>query len=539
MKQKRLTYMKNIILPCFLLSALTGIITGGLIFLFKIAASWVIGRSEEIYAFVRTYPVYLPLLLVGAVLLGVLTWLILRHAPHCRGGGIPTAVAILRGLIPFHWIKSIFLLFASAMMSFLVGVPLGNEGPSVQMGTAVGRGTVHVAANKHRAWDRYIMTGGACAGFAAATGAPLTGIFFAFEEAHRRFSPMIFMSAATAVVASSTVMNALCGATGINPSLFDIRLEISLSLLHLYAVLVVGLVCGLCAVLFTKLYRAMRALLRKGLARVPFLCQILIIFVAVSLIGVVSAACIGSGHGLIEELLEGHGVWYLLILYACVRAIFLIVANNVGITGGLFVPSLAFGAILGALCARAMIAVGILPEEYYVIMVIVGMASFLGASSRTPITAIMFAAEALCGFSNLLPIALGVTVAFLVIETVGLPAFNDTVIEGKVEAEHAGKTPQIVDAHFTVQPGSFAVGKEIRDILWPPTCVILSVEKSAEGKQNAEPGLSADDILHVHYQTYDPLRTVELLEDLIGEQDGSNARASMHLGNEGHQVPEL
>ena len=197
MERNRFIHVKNIIFPCLLLSTIAGMFTGTLIFLFKIAASAVISYSVKIYAFFRADPAWLPLFLVGAALLGLFAWLTLCNAPHCRGGGIPTAVAILRGLIPFHWIKSIFFLFASAMLTFLGGVPLGNEGPSVQMGTAVGRGTVRIFANKHQAWDRYIMTGGACAGFSAATGAPVTGIFFAFEEAHRRFSPMIFMSAAT------------------------------------------------------------------------------------------------------------------------------------------------------------------------------------------------------------------------------------------------------------------------------------------------------------------------------------------------------
>ena len=36
------------------------------------------------------------------------------------------------------------------MGSFLFGVPLGNEGPAVQMGTAIGKGSVSVFAKKQR-----------------------------------------------------------------------------------------------------------------------------------------------------------------------------------------------------------------------------------------------------------------------------------------------------------------------------------------------------------------------------------------------------
>lgn len=538
MKNKRSTYIKNILTPCLLFSFITGMITGGLIFLFKIAASAVISLSESIYAFVRTHPVYLPLLILGAAAIALLSALILRNSPNCRGGGIPTSIALLRGLIPFHWLKSVFLLFASAMLTYLGGVPLGNEGPSVQMGTAVGRGTVRIFARNNQAWDRYIMTGGACAGFGAATGAPLSGIFFAFEEAHRRFSPMIFMTAAVAVIAGNSTMELLCELSGISSSLFGFSINTVLPLKYVWATLIVGLVCALFAAVFTKFYRVSFKFFKRKLTKIPFALKLVAVFVSVSLIGFAGAEFLGSGHSLVDMMLEGHGVWYMLLIYICVRAILLIVANNAGVTGGLFVPSLAFGAMIGALCGKAMIALGMLPDEYYIIMVVTGMAAFLSASSRTPITAIVFSVEALSGLSNILPIAAGVTFAFLIIETIGISAFTETVIETKVEDTHDGKTATVIDTHLTVRPSSFIVGKEIRDILWPPTCVVLSVQKAPLASDEHSVGISADDILHVHYQTYDNTETIGLLEAIVGKQT-ADPNTKMHEMEKNHLIPDL
>ena len=98
------------------------------------------------------------------------------------------------------WIQSIFALYISALITFLVGVPLGNEGPSVQMGAAVGKGNSRLLKKNRLAWERYFMTGGACAGFAIVTGAPLSGIMFALEEAHRRFSVALFSVASFSVL---------------------------------------------------------------------------------------------------------------------------------------------------------------------------------------------------------------------------------------------------------------------------------------------------------------------------------------------------
>ncbi len=538
MEQRKSDRIGSRLLPCLLFASLAGIFTALLIFAFKLAASAVIELSAKIFDFVRTDPRYLPLLLLGAALIGFVAALILRIAPNCRGGGIPSSIALLRGLIPFQWIKSVTLLFVSALLSYLGGMPLGNEGPSVQMGTAVGRGTVRCFAKRHPAWDRYIMTGGACAGFAAATGAPLTGILFAFEEAHRRFSPMIFMSAATSVITGSTVMQLLCELTNTPMSLFGFSISVVLPLKFIWVAIAVGLICGILAVFFTKFYSLCRNFITIRLSRLPFVLKTVIVFVAVALIGFAGEHLIGSGHHLIDLLIEGAGVWYLLLLYFGVRAILMVVANNVGVMGGLFVPTLAFGAIVGSLVASASIRLGILPASYYAVIVTVGMASFLSASSRTPITAIAFAGEALCGLSNLLPIIAGVTISYLVIEALGVTAFNDTVIEAKVEETHRGKKSQIADAHMTVQSNAFVIGKEIRDILWPPTCVILSVDKAASHSEHTSPGIQEGDVLHLHYQTFSPSDTMDELEALLGAQN-RDSRMRVRFGKKNSHVPEL
>ena len=67
---------------------------------------------------------------------------------------------------------------------------------------------------------------------------------------------------------------------------------------------------------------------------------------------------------------------------------------------------------------------------------------------------------------------------------------------------------------MTVQQGAFVIGKEIRDILWPPNCVLLSVKRT-EGDGS---GMLAGDVLHLRCQTYDEPETLLLLEALVGAQ---------------------
>ena len=200
MKDHRSHYIKNLLLPCLVFSTVTGVFSALLIAGFKLAATAVIGLSERIYAFVRMNSLWLPALIFGAVIIGFLASLILTFSHSCRGGGIPTSIAAIRGITGFKWLKSAFVLPVSALLTFLCGIPLGTEGPCVQMGTAIGDGAVKLfGGKKHIGWRRYMMTGGASAGFSLATGAPITAILFSMEEIHRRFSPLLF------VVASLTV----------------------------------------------------------------------------------------------------------------------------------------------------------------------------------------------------------------------------------------------------------------------------------------------------------------------------------------------
>ena len=537
MRSKRSGYIKNLLAPCFVFSAVAGTVTGALVFLFKILSSAVIGASTAVYGYFRENIALIPVLLVGAALIGFFSWLILRWASECRGGGIPTAVAALRGLIPFKWLKSAFIMPLSALLTFFCGVPLGNEGPCVQMGTAIGKGTVQILGRKKIAWKRYIMTGGACAGFASATGAPITGILFAIEEAHRRFSPLLFMVASISVVASQVTMELLCALSGTDSRMFpELIIAEELPLKFLWAALTVGLAAGICAIFFTKAYVKISKLVSEKLSALPLILKIIAVFLMTAVLGTISSDFIGSGHSLMESLIEGHGVWYFIIICFFVRAALLMFANNTGVTGGLFVPTLAFGAMIGALCGKAMLALGIIEARFYPLLVVIGMVSFLAASSRTPIAALVFAVEALCGLSNILPVGIGVTIAFLVIETAGVECFNDTVIETKVDKQNAGKTAQIFDMRLTVSADTFVVGKEIRDILWPSTCVVLSVDKNQDAPLQS--GIGVGDVLHVHYRSYYPDHTYGELEALVGAQDGK-ITANVHMAGENHQVPEL
>ena len=515
-------YIKNLLLPCLLFSIATGIFSALFITAFKWVAEEVIHLSLLIYDAVRAYPIWLFCLLIGTAAIGLISSLILSLFPTCRGGGIPTTITAIKGVTDIKWLSSAFVLPISAFLTFLCGIPLGTEGPCVQMGSAVGDGTVRILGGKKNVgWRRYIMTGGACAGFSLATGAPISAILFSMEELHKRFSPLLFSVASISVI-SGQITAQLLSKLGIGSlGLFHIKAIPTLPYAMLFIPIVVGIVCGACSVLFSHLYLRFDKLIRIKLSSISIKIKFPLIFACIALVGFFFSEALGSGHALIDHLLgeylyDTHSLWYILIIVFLMRAIFMMIANTAGVTGGIFLPTLAFGAIVGALCAEAFIAMGVIESEYYVLLVVIGMTAFLGASSRIPLTACVFAIEALCGINNIIAIIVAIVSAFLIVELSGFDDFTEEVVKAKTHAIHAGKEPYVIEVPLTVYKNSFVIDKELRDILWPASCVVLSIER---GPNHSDKHTIAEgDILTVHYKTYDPIATAEEFEVLVGDQ---------------------
>jgi len=517
MNKHQTNYIKDLLLPCLVFSLVTGILSAVLITLFKLAAQEVISVSGQVYKLARLEPIGLPILILGAAAVGLAASFLVKNAKNCRGGGIPTTIAAIRGIAYFKWIKSVVVLPISALLTFLGGVPLGTEGPCVQMGAAIGDGTVSLLGGKRYAgWRRYMMTGGAASGFAMVTGAPVTAILFSIEELHRGFSPLVISVVSVSVLVCH-IISRLLSLLGIGTgAMFHLQELEVLPLSELYLPLIIGLVCGLGAVAFTGSYNAVDRFMRHKLGKLSINIKFPIIFACVALIGYFASEIMGTGHHLVQELLSARGVWYALLITLLARAIIMMISNTSGITGGIFLPTLAFGALMGALCGECFVALGMMEQSHYPLMVVLGMVSFLGASSRIPVTAAVFAMEALGGLSNLPAMIIAVTVSFFMVEMSGIGDFTDTVISTKEKHINANKEQYTIEVALTATKGSFAVGKELGDILLPAACVVLSKEQAAvnEGKH----AIGEGDVLTVRYRTCDPIATAEELEALVGEQ---------------------
>lgn len=523
-------YLVNLICPAFVFGSITGIITAGVVIVYKLLAKFVIEFSQDSYAFLRSKLYFIPLILIVFYGIALLFSFVYKRQPRVRGGGIPSSIALLRNVVTFKWLRTLIGVFFMSLTSFLIGVPLGNEGPSVLMGTAIGKGSVTTLAQKHPAWSRYSMTGGACAGFAVATGAPVSGILFAIEEAHQRISPMILIVGSIAVLSAQIVSEVLCPLLGLSISIFPDMSIMTLAVKDAWIPLLVGVVIGFFAVVFLKYYHVISKFFNVKLKRVPHHFKIFFVYATTLGFGLVSFSFVSTGHEVFSLLLEQKVAIYGLIILLLVRMSLMLFANTNKLTGGVFVPIMALGAIVASIVGRGVEQIFGL-SGYYTAILTLGIAGCISAMMKMPLTAFVFALEALGSANNVLHVIIVVAVSFVITEIFGIKGINDSIIDNIVKTQEETYERKIIDTHIVIKKGSFAEYRHARDILWPANFFLLSITPSksrqsfvdAQGAKVFHDG----DVLHIRYATFDEAQTKADLIAIVGEQDYNETEASV------------
>ena len=521
-KSKYIEYIKNL-LPCLGLGALCGSVIGVVIFLFRLGAKYIEELSVFLYGKAK---VSLPGCIIAVcvcILFGVAMYFLHRKMPEIKGGGIPRSEGILRGLLPFRQIRTFFGTVAGSFMSFFCGVPVGSEGPAVLIGTCVGGMCSSLSKNKY-AVDRYVMTGGAGAGFAVATGAPLSAMLFALEEIHKRFTPMLVMNVSVSVIFATAVNRTLCGIFAVNPNLFSFDTYTAFNMKHTGYLVLLGVLTALAVGLFDKSIHLFKRFSKFSRDVIHPCIKLVILFGLTGIMGLFLNFGIYSGHHVIENIHEHHMSILFLLAILAIRLFMMLFITDCGATGGIFIPTLAIGALFGAVFSRILCFAG-LPEQYCCAATLLGMCAFLGGTLRAPFTACVLFAELTGSFTDFFYVAVTVFTVNLITELLGQLPFYDMVLEHTVRKQNKNLEFKTAYLEMTVSENSFVCGKTVRDIMWPYFCVVLSVKHRSEPIHSdsffndGEKKLSGGDVITVRVRYTDKNAVLKRLYALTGSTE--------------------
>ena len=340
---------------------------------------------------------------IGGLMCGLTTFL---FSPKAKGQGIPFviyAVLMKSGLIELR--NSVSRMLATIFTLGTMG-SAGTEGPVVYFGSSVGSGFAQ--AFKLSPHNMKIMVScGAAAGIAATFQAPIGGVMFALEAILHSFSPKVFSPIIIAAVVSSVTFKAIIGSH--NAYLSNLIYE--QQVIEVLAFAVLGVICGVLASVFIKIYFKF-SLLIKSLKVHPVLKPAL----GGLLTGFVLLAApnmAGNSYQLVERLVQGELIiWQLLLFYLVLKILATCFTLGSGGSGGLFAPSLVFGAIVGALFHNMLEF--FLPQISVVgIYVMVGMAAFVSGTTHGPFAAILILCEMTGNYSVILPLLAGCVTAII------------------------------------------------------------------------------------------------------------------------------
>lgn len=521
MKQKNYKEYLSGMIPCVCYGLLAGTLTGATIFFFKFLAKHAEEYSRSIYEFAKNSWVTMLLVFLALVALAFIMRIIHKKVPECKGGGIPRSEGILRGILPFRWLRTLFGTFFGSLLCFFAGVPVGSEGPAVLIGTSIGC-MIGRFSKKQVAWNRYVMTGGAGAGFAVATGAPLSGILFALEEIHKRFSPLLVLTVSMAVLSATGTNHLLCNLFDLSPMLFDFGTLPEFEFSHIGYLILLGVLIALAAAVFDAsilLFRQFTGLSKK-VGPIPV--KLIVTFLMTGILCFFLADGAYSGHHMIVHILEHDTAVLTLLGLFVVRLLMMLLITDSGATGGIFIPTLAIGALAAALFTKLLVLLG-MPAELSTVAILLGMCAFIGGTLRAPLTASVLFIELTGQLTGLFYVALVVFTVSLITEIFHQTPFYDKALEEMIEVHHHGKTPMISSFTLTVSRNAFVVGKAVRDVMWPHTSIITSIthidsDILEEMDDDGEQRLYTGDKVTIRACYYDREEILTLLRGLVGTE---------------------
>jgi CIC family chloride channel protein len=342
---------------------------------------------------------------VGSLAMGFLLY---RFFPNARGSGVPQTKAALfarDGIISLRTVLGKFFCTATTLAS---GIPLGREGPSVQVGAGIGSVLgrwLGLRPEKVKA----LIPVGAAAAIAAAFNTPMAAVLFSLEEVMGDMHAPILGSVVLASATSWAVLRLLLG----NNPLFQVPQYTLVHPLELAIYALLGIAGGFLSVAFTRLLLGMRKFFLHLPARTRWW-HPAVGGVTVGLMGWFVPQVLGVGYTYVGSALNGSMALKLMLLLVVLKLIGVTVSYSSGNAGGIFGPSLFLGAMLGG--AIGTIAHGLLPGYTATpgAYALVGMGALFAGIVRAPMTSVLMIFEMTRDYAVIVPLMIANMTSFFI-----------------------------------------------------------------------------------------------------------------------------
>lgn len=384
-----------LLIPCVgLVTGVAAVLIAHLIAFFQSRVFW--WNTAHLLDAASYAPWYLCLLIpaAGGLIVGLIGKGFRVETRGAGTAGMVQAVAMRGGHISLR--TTLPRIFAG-IITLACGGSLGREGPIAQLGGAIGSffGRWTKLSTQQ---VRILLCAGAASAIGAVYNAPIGGSLFALEILMGNFALEIFGPVVVASVISTLVFRSAMG----NLPRFVVPQYELVSGWELLGYLGLGIVAGLVSIVFIKSLFWAEDLFEKS--RLPRWLQPLVGFVPVGAIGVFYPHVFGNGYEATNMALHEELPWQMLLILPAVKLVATALTFGSGGAGGLFMPSLMVGGLLGG-----AVGVGLhhfFPETTagYGAYALVGMGAIVAGTTQAPLTAIMMIYEQTNSYMIVLPL---------------------------------------------------------------------------------------------------------------------------------------
>lgn len=402
--QLHLAHPDALLLISFL-GLLTGVLTGAVILLFRLAVEGSqelllpASGPENYEALLGWQRLALPI--VGGLLLAALFRWFAKELHTLGVAGVIDRMTYHQGHIGA---RGLVLQFLGAAIAIISGHSVGREGPHVYLGAAVGSllGQRLTAPNNA---IRTLVACGTAAGIAASFNTPLAGVIFALEVVMMEYSTTSFIPVLLAAISATALSESVFGTA---PAFTVPAMQLQ-SLMEMGVVVILGAAAGAVSATFIDVVQAVAS--RTGGLKIWW--RMAVAGAVMGVAGLLVPQVMGIGYDSVDSALNGSYAIGLLAILLVGKWLATAIGIGLGVPGGTIGPTLFIGAMLGALVAGVVNLVGFGPTIEPGFYALLGLGAMMSASLQAPLAALTAMLELTRNPAVILPGMLAVVVAGL------------------------------------------------------------------------------------------------------------------------------
>jgi len=358
----------------FLISILVGLVIGLIIGAYQFIMKYVTNLSLYLYS--NKTLINFIILIICLFIFSIANYFIIKLCPQIDGSGIPSLELGIRKYCKINYKFDVFGMIINSYISSFIGLPLGSEGPSVVIAGKLSKLVCDITKNK----DDDLIPLASGIGFGCAFLSPLSGLVYAFEEMFHSFK---FINLIKGIL---IILSAFCIEILINKHfLLSLNNFVEIDFKTSYILILIMIFDLVIGYLFVKILITLKEFLIKNNKNILIKFRSFPLLIITFILNIYFYMYLGSGGLLMKENVINFNLSFIIFILIS-RFLLTIISGTGSVTGGLVVPIMSIGYLIGQIICLISKNTLSLPIAYFQYYSLISAIMLFGIITKTPLT---------------------------------------------------------------------------------------------------------------------------------------------------------